>query len=76
MTHYRLTVVRVDDNPDFDAEKARAVEERERQQRSGSMPYHGDSYTVLPTRDTRTLDVMLTDEEYQRVKQAVIEGWK
>jgi len=70
MTTYRLTVVRVEDNPDYDAEKA--LRSTARLLQYG--PIHEP--TPAPTQDTRVLEVVLTEEEYRAAKKAVLETWQ
>lgn len=72
-TVYRMTVVRVDDNPDYDAQRARDYAER---QARGGQWYQGEPYTELPTKEARALDVVLTAEEYEAVKRHLVGTWK
>lgn len=67
---YRLSVVRVEPNPNFDAEK-----ERERRRYAPAM-YGPEDAGQPQTVETRSLDVVLTEGEYEAVKHAVLEIWK
>ena len=61
MGDYRLTVVMIEANPEFDAEKART-----------SYNY----YSVSSTIEVRRLEVVLTEAQWEAVKQAVLGLWK
>jgi hypothetical protein len=73
MSVYRLAVVRVDDNPNYDVQKALEAAER---QRRGYMANYEQGYNEAPTVEARTLAVELTDAEWESVKRAIVEGWK
>jgi hypothetical protein len=64
MSEYVLTVRRVDPNPSYNPKE---VEKYERWPNA-----------VLPTTtiDTRVLEVVLTDVEWEAIKHAVLEVWK
>jgi hypothetical protein len=67
-TDYRIVVTRTDPNPEWDEEKAKeAAQQRAR-------GYYNVAYTVPLIVETKVLEVILTPEEYQRMKLAIIEG--
>lgn len=71
MSYYRLTVIRVDDNPRYDEKRAAEYAER---QKHGYV--YGTPYTEQPSIETRALDVVLTDAEYETIRRAVVDSWR
>ena len=72
---FRMTIVRLDDNPEF-AEKMRLYNE---QQRNVSMGRWAGSdqqaFAPAPFLESRALETTLKDDEFEIVKRALIEHW-
>jgi hypothetical protein len=69
---YKLTVIKYEDNINYEKEMA---EWKEKEYRRGFM---NDSQQGIPDKETaeRSLEVFLSDEEYEKVKQEVIKIFK
>ena len=68
---YVLTVTKVEDNPNYDAEKARKAQE------DALRGYnYGERYNEQPEYNSRELSVVLTDVEYEAIKREVVTVWK
>ena len=70
--YYRLSVVKVEDNPAFDPVAVAEFEKR----RMDGYGYRENVPDQRPTIETRQLDVVLNDDEYEKVKQGVIALWR
>lgn len=67
MTDYRLVVTRTDPNPEWDEAKAKeAADQRAR----GYI--HTPFYSVPAILEIKVLEVILTPDEYQHMKRAII----
>lgn len=66
---YKITVIKYDKNPDYEAEMAKWKESQEK-----SWGYRNEPERDEPSlqRAERSLEVFLTEEEYNEVKKAVI----
>lgn len=69
--NFRMTVTKVEVNPQYDEQKAQEASRRA----CGGYNY-GTPYNEAPTIETQQLEVVLTPEEYEAVKRAVMEVWK
>jgi hypothetical protein len=65
---YRLTITRLEANPNFETEMTKW--ERARDSRFGVI---ADGGYPVPTMEVRKLEVEITDEEFAAVKKAVLE---
>lgn len=61
---YKLTIVKIEDNSAYDAEKAKEAAEWSRR------------YTELPQHETRQLEIVLSEAEFEAIKHSVWETWK
>lgn len=66
---YKITVIKYDKNPDYEAEMAKWKESHEK-----SWGYRNEPVRDEPSlqRAERSLEVYLTEEEYNEVKKAVL----
>ena len=69
--YYRLLVMKVEDNPAFDPQK---MAEWEKSRQHGWN--YGEPYNEPREHSTRQLDVVLTEGEYETIKQEVVKVWK
>lgn len=67
---YKITVIKYDKNPDYEAEMAKWKESQER-----NWGYRNEPMREEPSlqRAERSLEVFLTEEEYTAIKKAVLE---
>lgn len=74
MTEYSLQVTRIEPNPLWDATKAKEQLERDR----GTLTSYNlmQRYDEQQTRAINVLTVTVTEEEWNRLKRAVLEGAK
>lgn len=66
---YKLTVIKYDKNPNYEAQMAKWKESQER-----NYGYRNEPIREEPSLETaeRSLEVFLTEEEYNKVKEGVI----
>ena len=68
--YYRLLVTKMEPNPAFDADAVKEYEERSQYHHFSKQP------DMRQEIDTRQLDVVVSEEEYAAIKQAVIGTFK
>lgn len=70
---YKLTIIKYEDNPNYEAELAKW---KEGEDRFGNRRGGYNQETLTPPEDKnaiRSLEVFLTEEEFKKVKTSVIE---
>ena len=75
---YKLTVIKYDEDKDYEAKLAKwkADNEENRYRRNGFMSDTTESIPPDRQTATRSLEVFLSDEEYEKLKQEVIKIFK
>jgi hypothetical protein len=70
---YKLTVIKYEEDKDYEKRLAEWKENNDRNSR-----YHNERNEPMPINETatRSLEVFLTDEEYEKVKQEIIKIFK
>lgn len=75
---YKLTVIKYEKNENYESDLAKYKEEQRREQYGFSRHYDKPELWTEPQPEkiTRSLEVVLTEEEYEKVKEGVISCFK
>ena len=76
--NYKITVIKYEQNENYESELAKYREEQKRDAFGYSRPYDKPELWTepKPEKASRSLEVVLTEEEYEKVKSEVIKVFK